>query len=282
MTQTKNVKKFFLDNPALLFFIINKVYRAPLVTKVLKVIEAIVEEKEDLRLCEIAKRTGINRATVYGILLALQREGLISKDPEKKTYSPSKNLIEFGKKILMRLDIRSIARPFLERLRDLFDETVFLGIRQGDWLTILDVLEAKKPFKITSPVGTQLPLIAGATGKVALSFLEEQEVRDLIRRIGLRKFSEKSIVDEEEFVKEVRRAKEDGFSFDLEEYIKGVWACCAPIVYDGRLFALIWIVGFTSFLEERRIPEIENEVRNTAKMISLAFESIMKREERNG
>lgn len=257
-------------------------YRAPLVRKVLKVIEALVEERDDLRLCEIAKRTGINKATLYGILLALQREGLICKDSKKKTYSPSRNLIEFGKKILMRLDIRSVARPFLERLRDLFDETVFLGIRDGDWLTILDVLEAKKPFKITSPIGTQLPLIAGATGKIALSFLEEEEVRNIIRRIGLRRFSERSILDEEEFVREVRKARERGFSFDLEEYIKGVWACAAPVVQDGRLLSIIWIVGFTSFLEERRIPEIENEVLNTAKMISLAFESIMKREERNG
>lgn len=257
-------------------------YRAPLVSKVFKVIEAIIEENGGLRLCEIAKKTSINRATLYGILLALQRDGFVSKDPRNKTYYPSKNLIELAKKILSRIDIKVIARPFLEKLRDLFDETVFLGRREEDCVKILDVLEAKKPFKITSPVGTELPLTAGATGKVALSFVDDEELRDVLRRVGLRKFSERSIVDEEEFLREVKRVREEGISFDLEEYIKGVWACAAPIVHDGRLIALIWIVGLTSFLDQSKIPEIEREIRETARMISSAFESITRREGKNG
>ncbi|MCS7280102.1 MAG: IclR family transcriptional regulator [Desulfobacterota bacterium] len=253
-------------------------YRAPLVRKVFDVLEVLLEDNNDLRLSYLAKKTGLNRGTLYGILLALEDKGYIRKDKERKTYHISARLVDLAKKILRKSNLSGIARPFLERLSKKFDETVFLGVRNGDYIEILDAVEPLKPYKISSPPGTKLPLTAGATGKVVLSFSTDEEVRAIIRKKGLKKYTERSVSDETEFLEEVRRARMLGYSMEVEEYMRGVWACAAPIFSERRSLGVIWIVGFTSFFREEMKEEIIKEVKRTAELIALAYETFWRKE----
>ncbi|MCX7857246.1 MAG: IclR family transcriptional regulator [Deltaproteobacteria bacterium] len=256
-------------------------YQAPLIKKVFKVIDTLVEEGNDLRLSYIVKKTGINKGTLYGILSAMEREGYVKKDKERKTYSISTRLVDLAKRILKKADLPGIARPFLERLSQKFDETVFLGVRDGDHITILDVVEPAKVYKISSPPGTKLPITAGATGKVVLSFLTDDEIKSIIKKKGLKRYTEKSILDEKEFLEELRRVRESKYSIEFEEYMKGVWACAAPVFSNGKPLAFVWIVGFTSLLREERVPEIIEEVKDTVHLVSLAYESFWRKEEKS-
>ncbi len=262
------------------FFIID-MYQPPLLKKIFSVIEVLLDEPEGAKLSHISKRTGINKGTLYGILLAMEKEGYVKKNRETKTYSISKELIRLAKKILKKADLPGIARPYLERLSQKFGETVFLGIREGEYITVIDVIEATRPYKITSPPGTKLPITAGATGKVALSFLSNEEVREIIKKMGLRKYTEKTISDERAFLAELERVRSSMYAIEFEEYIKGVWACAAPVLSDGSLLALVWIVGFTSSLKEEKTKEVIEEIKKTVRSISLAYESFWKEEERN-
>lgn len=255
-------------------------YEPPLLKKVFRVIEALLECENDVRLSYISKKTGINRGTLYGILSAMEKEGYVKKNKEKKTYSISTGLVDLAKKIVKKADLAGIARPFLERLCQRFGETVFLGAIEGEHITILDVVEPSKPYKITSPPGTKLPITAGATGKVVLSFLSDEEVREILKKKGLRKYTEKTISDQEDFMKELNRVRESKYAIEFEEYMKGVWACAAPVFSDGRPLAVVWIVGFTSFLREETTPEIIEELKTTVDLISLAYESFWGKEEK--
>lgn len=273
--------KLFLDILGEFVTIIN-MYQAPLLKKIFMVIEALIEGGNGIRLSQISKRTGINRATLYGILLAMQKNGYVVKDKENKTYSISNELVNLARRIIKRADLPAIARPFLERLSQKFEETVFLGIVEKEHIKILDVVEPTQAYKITSPLGSRLPITAGATGKVALSFLSDEEVKELVRKKGLRKYTDKTICDEGEFFKELERVRKLGYALEIEEYIKGVWACAVPVLFHGKMVALIWIVGFTSRFREERIEEVIKELKSTAATISLEYESLGRRENLDG
>jgi len=256
-------------------------YEAPLLKRFFKVINVLLEEEAPVKLSYISKRTGINRGTLYGILSAMEKEGYVKKDRERKTYTISKGLVDLAKRIIRKGDLPGIARPFLEELCRRFDETVFLGVKEGEHITIIDVVEPGKTYKITSPQGTRLPINAGATGMLALSFLSDEEIREIIRRKGLKKYTEKTICEEKEFMEEIRRVRESGYAIEFEEYMKGVWACAAPVFGGSKLIALIWIVGFTSSLKDGRISEVIGEVKRTAELVSLAYESFRGKEEKD-
>jgi IclR family KDG regulon transcriptional repressor len=82
------------------------------------------------------------------------------------------------------------------------------------------------------------------------------------------KFTSKSIVDQKKFFKEVEETKKRGYAIDDEEYMLGVKAIAAPIQTSSSPPAAIWVVGFTSSLNDQKMEKVILEIRKTAKEIS--------------
>ena len=164
----------------------------------------------------------------------------------------------------------------MERLMEKVGETIFLGIMNGDHITILDVVESHNEMKITSPPGTRLPLLAGATGKVFLSLLDEKRAREIIQKVGLIRFTSRSVTDPKKFFREVEEAKERGYAIDDEEYLLGVRAISAPIQMSSLPSAAIWAVGFTSSLNDQKVERAILEIQKTAREITRSIEGNMR------
>jgi len=243
-------------------------YSAPSVKKAFKILSAISDASNGLGISELSKQLKIGKSTVHGITSALEELGVLVRDPLHKKYSVGYTLLELGRRAHTRIKLRDIARIPIERLMEKVGETVFLGIMNGDHITILDVVESHHDMKITSPPGTRLPLLAGATGKAFLAHFEEKKVKEIIQRMGLVKFTSKSIVDPKKFFKEVEEAKKKGYAIDDEEYIPGVRAIAAPIQAASLPPAAIWVVGFTSSLNDQKMEKVILEIRKSAQDIS--------------
>jgi DNA-binding IclR family transcriptional regulator len=243
-------------------------YSAPSVKKAFKILSAISDASNGLGISDLSKQLRIGKSTVHGITSALEELGVLVRDPLHKKYSVGYTLLELGKRAHTRIKLRDIARIPIERLMEKVGETVFLGIMNGDHITILDVVESHHDMKITSPPGTRLPLLAGATGKAFLAHFEEKKVKEIIQRMGLVKFTSKSIVDPKKFFKEVEEAKKKGYAIDDEEYIPGVRAIAAPIQAASLPPAAIWVVGFTSSLNDQKMEKVILEIRKSSQDIS--------------
>ncbi|MGB9630139.1 MAG: IclR family transcriptional regulator, partial [Thermodesulfobacteriota bacterium] len=168
-------------------------YSAPSVKKAFKILQLLADSSTGLGLSEIAKRLKIGKSTVHGITSALEELGVLVRDPLHKKFGLGYTLLELSRKSYRKFELREIARPLMEKLMERVGETVFLGIMNGDHITILDVVESHREMKITSPPGTRLPLLAAATGKVFLSLLEERRAKEIVQKMGLKRYTPKSI-----------------------------------------------------------------------------------------
>jgi IclR family KDG regulon transcriptional repressor len=242
-------------------------YSAPSVKKAFTILRAISESSGGLGVSDLAKRLRIGKSTVHGITAALEELGVLVRDPMKKKYNLGFALLELSRKSYGRIELRDVGRNPMERLMEEAKETVFAGIMNGDHVTILDMVESPQEVKITSPPGTRLPLLAAATGKVFLSQLEEKKAKEIVDRIGLAKYTARSIVDPKKFLKEVAEARKKGYAIDDEEYLIGVRAIAAPIETASRPPAAIWVVGFTSSLTNEKMEKVIAGIRKTAKEI---------------
>ena len=243
-------------------------YQAPIVTKAFRILSAVADKNDGMRISEIARDLDISKSTVHGITSALEGQGALIKDPVSKRFSIGYTLIELGRKAYSRINFKEIARPFIEQLMITCQESVFLGIKNRNNVIILDVVESNKDYKITSPVGTIIPLLAGAVGKVFLSEMSEEVVNKFIDDKGLTKFTDKTIVKKEEYFKELRLVKERGYAIDNEEYLPGVRAVAAPVKGNGLYMTSIWVVGFKSSMNSESLKELTDQVINTAEKIS--------------
>lgn len=242
-------------------------YSAPSVQKAFKILHTIADSSAGLGVSDLAKQLKIGKSTVHGIASSLEALGVLVRDPVDKRFNIGYALLELGRKAYGRIEWREIARLPMERLMEKVGETIFLGIMNGDHITILDVVESHHEMKITSPPGTRLPLLAGATGKVFLSQLDEKKAREILQKVALMRFTPKSVTDPKVFLKQVEETRARGYAIDDEEYLIGVRAIAAPIRTVSLAPAAIWAVGFTSSLNDQKMKRVVPEIQEAAQDI---------------
>jgi DNA-binding IclR family transcriptional regulator len=243
-------------------------YNAPALKKALEIVKLIVREKKPLGVTEISRALAISKSTAFGILKSLEEEGFVLKIDSTKKYMTGKGLFELSKSVLRATDLTSIARPFLEKLVELVDESVFLGTRENDVVKVLDVVTPEKELKISSPVGARFAITAGVIGKIFLSLLKNEEILDFFAEHELPRYTESSITDPAQFVEEIEKTRVRGYAVDFEEYLKGMRAV-ATLIYSGQVpVGAIWIVGFTSSLNDEKLPHVITHLTHTAEEIS--------------
>jgi IclR family transcriptional regulator, KDG regulon repressor len=243
-------------------------YSAPSVKKAYKILQIISDSSSGFGISEIAKKLKIGKSTVHGIAAALVELGLLVRDPLHKKYQLGYSLLELNRKFYRRMELRDIARIPMEKLMEKVEETVFLGIVNGDHITILDVVESYREMKITSPPGTRLPLLAGATGKVFLAHFEEKKRKEIVQKMKLVRYTSKTKTDPKQFLKEVEETKKRGYAIDDEEYLSGVRAVAAPVQTASLPPAAIWVVGFTSSFNDQKMERVILEIRKIAQEIN--------------
>jgi DNA-binding IclR family transcriptional regulator len=97
---------------------------------------------------------------------------------------------------------------------------------------------------------------------------------EIVRKMGLVKYTPKATVDPKKFLKEMEEAKKKGYAIDHEEYMLGVRAVAAPIQSPSFPPAGIWVVGFASSLNDQKIEKVVIEIRKAAQEISRSLNPV--------
>ena len=245
-----------------------KKYGAPSVKKAFAILSAISSAKDGMGVSDLAKKLKMAKSTVHGMTSALEELGAAMRDPLTKKYKLGFALLEIGRSAYSQIDLQTSARPVTEELMERTRTSVFLGILNWDRVTILDIVESRQGLNITAPVGSAIPLFAGAVGKVFLASMPEHQAAKIVKSKGLPRFTDKSIVDLDVYFNELRQVREEGFAVDDEEYILGVRAVASPLMGLGQLRSAIWAVGFKASLDEKRMQTLAAETQKAAKAIS--------------
>lgn len=245
-----------------------KKYGAPSVKKAFAILSAISASKDGMGVSDLAKKLKMAKSTVHGMTSALEELGAAMRDPLTKKYKLGFALLEIGRTAYSPVDLQTSARPVTEELMEKTQTSVFLGILNWDKVTILDIVESRQDLSITAPVGSTIPLFAGAVGKVFLASMSQEQASKLVKSKGLPRFTENSIVDTELYFKELMQVRDQGFAVDDEEYILGVRAVASPLIGLGQLRSAIWAVGFKASLDEKKMRALAGKTQNAAKAIS--------------
>jgi IclR family KDG regulon transcriptional repressor len=250
-------------------------YSAPSVKKAFKILYAISEASNGLGISDLSKKLKIGKSTVHGITAALEEMGVLTRDPLHKRYSVGYSLVELCRTAYTKIELKDLARKPMEKLMDKVGETVFLGVLNGDHVTIVETVESRNEMKITSPPGTRLPLLAGASGRVLLSQVEKEKAKEIIEKKGLMRYTSKTVLDHRQFLKEVEEAKKRGYAVDDEEYITGVRAVAAPLLSAPSAPAALWVVGFASALDDQKVKTIIREIQEAVQEIKQSLEGTL-------
>lgn len=248
-------------------------YKAPAVIKAFQLLKAVADSNQDLGISELAQMLGFSKSTTHGLIHALIEAEALEQSLQQKKIFLGPAIVEMAFKSRNYHRICEQAQPRLDELRDRIGETVFMGALSRSRGVIMATAEGNKPFKISSPVGTKIPLLAGAVGKIFLAQMKAVRAAEFIREKGLPDFTSHSITDEKHYLAELERVRRQGYALDNEEYMPGVKAVAVSIGNYHGIHLAIWVVGFTGFMGKESMPQIIQELVGTAEMLKLLLEN---------
>lgn len=99
--------------------------RVQSIEKAVRILELLAEAGEPMPLREIARRTGLPKSTLHGIISTLRETGLVEQSAVDGCYGLGLHLFELGCAASGSRDITTLSRPFLQGLASRAGETAF-------------------------------------------------------------------------------------------------------------------------------------------------------------
>ncbi len=227
------------------------VARVSAVDRAIQILRAF-ERHDEYSLTELVTLLGLNKSTAHGILQTLTDDRFLTRDAQTRRYRLGPALIRLGHLAHEQIDVRRVARPWMDRLVEETRKSVLLGTFHEDRLTIIDKVDPVGTLHVSAAIGQQVPFSAGSFGRVFLAWLPESRVDRLIAKHGLETFTPASITDPDEYKAELARVRELGYAMDdTEEYLLGVRAVSVPLMGPDGVVAGLTVVGFKSRSEDQ-------------------------------
>jgi DNA-binding IclR family transcriptional regulator len=244
-------------------------YNIPILTKGMELIELIAQHPEGLAIQEIVNHLGHSKTSVYRIICSLEEMGYLRKNQQKGTFSLTRKIFKIGLSTIGTTTIIEHAYEPMRRLRDLLRETVVLGTMMGTKIVILEQVIGSHHFSFILKPGMGVCLHASAPGKAFLANIEDWERDEILSKIELTRFTDKTITDQPNFLLELEKVRACGYGVDMGEELSGVRCVGAPIFnLSGKIAASIWISGPAERLSDQSIDEIGKQVVTCANEIS--------------
>lgn len=253
--------------------------RVPAVLKAFKLLEIVSLADKPLGVSELARKLELGKSTVHGLVTTLESLGVLEAVNGSRKYTLGPRLSALSSKSGMQPDLRQSARSALERLAQVTEQTSFLGVPADGHVTILDIVHGRPTLSISAPVGSAIPLLAGAVGKVVLASWETQKRHEFLRATTLPAFTSASIVSPDAYELSVEETIARGAAVDVDEYVDGVRAAAAPVMgAQQNLAAVLWVAGFSRHIDATRLDFIASAVAREAAEISQRLAGIVGRE----
>lgn len=242
--------------------------------RAIEILELFDLNQRELGVTEIARAMDLPKSTAAGLIFTLDQNGYLSQDPVTRKYSLGYKLVERAGIFLDQMDLRKVAEPVLESLRDQVNESVNLAIRDGQFVIYIARMQGDNMLRMRSEVGKREMVHSTALGKALLSQLTDNELDDFISNCTFESFTKKTITDPDQFVSEIQKTNNRGFALDDEENEMG-GRCVAAAVTDylGKVVAAVSLSAPVQRFPTEKIDEYGALVKSAGDSISIQIGS---------
>ncbi|MEO8739760.1 MAG: IclR family transcriptional regulator [Casimicrobiaceae bacterium] len=242
------------------------------VVKALQVLEALAHSEEPRGISDLARQLGFSKSNVYRLLETLRESSYVHRVKGGNAFELSLKMWHLGAKVTARLDIITVALPYLRELRDKTRETARLTVLHGDQGICIAQIETELPMRIQTPIGGMLLLYCSATGKAMLAF-QGQEFIDHIAS-SMERFTPSTAGSRMDLLAQLDQIRRDGFAINFGERMIGVCGVGAPVAnISGDICAAIGISGPAERLNQHSLRKFAPLIRDVACRLSYALGS---------
>lgn len=231
------------------------------VERALMVLQLFSARMPEWGLTEMADRLGIAKSMTHRLLSTLADYGFVTQDPRTRRYRLGLSLLGLGAMVGDQLRIRRVAMPYLEVLARETGETVFLMILDRAYAMVAARVEMKQTVNWVLGIGERSPLTAGASNKILLAYLPDEERDAILARFA----AVGSPSDPVALRAELLQIQQRGWAFSAGEVTPLSAAVAVPIIsQSGELLGGLSVAGPAVRFAADRIPELAAQAQESA------------------
>jgi len=235
----------------------------------LAILEAAASGAHDLR--AFAAALGTTRSTTHRLVSSLVQARYLRQLGSVYLLGPK--LIELGTIALEQMPLTKVAHPHLEQLANATQDTIHLGVRDGDDVLYIDKIPGQRGLEMRSRIGHRMPLASTGIGKALMLDLDASQCRDLFaascKTLAGMPFKPDLQPTPAVFLERMVRYAAGGYTFDLEENEASIRCVAAPIRdASGTIVAALSVASTLPYMPDTRMHELIAVVQAEARAIS--------------
>lgn len=235
--------------------------------KAMLVLTSFGADDRGLTFSDLVGRTGLPKSTLHRTCTSMVREGLLVRHGDR--YHASRLVFELGMRASLERELIEVALPFLEELRAAVDETVHLGVREGDEVVYVAKLAGRRGVAAPSRTGGRLRLHCTAIGKVLLAHAPADVQRAVLQH-ELERRTPRTVTAPGLVAAQLEQVRADGVGYEHEESQVGVVCVAAPVrgVAEEVVAAVSLTGPVTRFLPVRHADRVGATAREISRALA--------------
>ena len=202
----------------------------------LRVIDALRDAPGPLSLKALAAASGLPISNCHRYCVSFVRSGYMQQDATTGRYDLGERLIQSGLVALARSDAIAVATQALETLVDETGNTGQLAVWGDRGPNIIRWITGRAAVRTSMTVGTTLPLLTSATGRVFLAFLPRRQTAAIAAHEAMAGGGDPEAL--------AAQALAMGVGHVAGDHIPGLSAVAAPVLDAyGDAAAVITLIG---------------------------------------
>lgn len=240
------------------------------IERALEVLKCFMGDNNNLTLTAISKKVAIPVSTASRILGILSSKDFVQRNEMTKRYSLGKNIYLLGYCEKQQDTLRKVVYPYLVKLRDEFNETATMYVRDGTLRRLYEKVEPEKNFRFTPAIGSEYYLWAGAGAKTLLAFMQGDEREEILSQA--RALTPQTIIDKKILLEEILNVRKKGYASSFDEYSGGFTSLSGPVL-NGKDQALcsIGVTGPSARFSPEIIEKLADRIKTYCMEISSCF-----------
>lgn len=211
----------------------------------LMILEYLAQRADECSVKEIAEHFNLPNSHVCRLLKTLAESDYAIQTPGSRKYRISLKILTLSHARLQKLQLRIIARPYIQNLVNILKRPVFLT---SNWSGKSLIIDVQYPDAFSGDAGLSIGMIhsvnRSACGKVCAAYIQDSVLLDkLISQCDWEKRTEFSQTDPELFKKELEKIRTEKFALMAGEACVGSGGAGSPIFSSsGEMIAAVGAV----------------------------------------
>jgi len=190
---------------------------------------------------------------VSRLTFTLTELGYLKYDEDIGRYSLGPMVLTLGYDVIAQMEIRDIARPYMQELADYADASIYLGVPDGLEFIYIQACRTPASMAIRLGVGSRIPMSSTGMGRAYLAAISEADREALIFQFSLEYGNDWPEV-ERKLRAEIERAQQRGFAMSHGDWVPEANSAGAVVRRaDGTPVYALNVGGLGSIITKERL-----------------------------